>query len=91
MRLTFKVFDGRQKVSREIIDKDTGNKVGFIQCYGTGFGTYCEGIEVCPFGGRYWTNLHTHGECWGFVKGVEAALNQMTSTRAIVAKDTLVT
>jgi hypothetical protein len=87
MRLTFKVFDGRQKIHREIIDEDSGQRVGDIQSNGVGFGTYGDGIDVSLFGGRYAITVHRYEECWGFVKGVETVLNHilnhMTSIREI--------
>ena len=79
MRLTFEKFDGRRLASSEIIDEDTGKTVGWIQSGGTG--TYRSGgIWVHLFGEKYTAVCNTHDECLGFVRGVQAVLNEMTST-----------
>jgi hypothetical protein len=87
MRLTFKVFDGRRKIYREIIDEDTGAKVGSIYSDGVGFGTYGDGIEVSLFDGKYSMTVHRYEECWGFVKGVEAVLNHMIPSWLLKPKE----
>ena len=89
MRLTFEAFDGRQKIWRDVVDGDTGAKVGYIHSHGVGFGTTrIGGMVILLFGGRYYIEAHTYDECWGFVKGVEAVLNEMTSVRPITYADT---
>ena len=80
MRLTFKHFDGRRRNYEPIIDEDSGKQVGLIQYDGVGFGG-SGGIDVSLFGGKYAISVNQYDECWGFVKGVEAVLNEMTSTR----------
>lgn len=75
MRLTYKAFDGRRWNHREIIDEDTGRMVGIIRSSGRPYG---HGIHVSLFG-KYKSTIHSGEECWGFVKGVEAVLNHMTT------------
>ncbi len=91
MRLKFEHFDGRRMVSRSIIDEETGKKVGSIHAHGVGYIGHeihgGGGIEVSLFDGKYAISVNRYEECWGFVKGVEAVLNHMTSLR--VAKGTL--
>jgi hypothetical protein len=84
MRLTFKPFDGRGHNSRRVINEDTGTEVGFIRSNGVGFSYGGGGIEISLFGDRYCATVSTYNECCGFVKGVEAVLRQMTSTRHII-------
>jgi hypothetical protein len=87
MRLTFKRFDGRQVNYVDVIDQETGNKVGLIQSSGSDF--YAGGgIYIYLFGNRYKTTVHSYAECQGFVKGVEAVLNHMTSTSDRTAQAT---
>jgi hypothetical protein len=72
-------FDGRRLASRNIIDEDTGKEVGHIQSNGVGFAGH-GGIYVSLFGGKYTITANRFDECWGFMKGVEAVLNHMTTT-----------
>ena len=81
MRLKFEKFDGRRRGYKSIIDEDTGEIVGNIKSLGVGFSGYGDGgyggIEICLFDGAYTITVNRYEECWGFVKGVEAALNRM--------------
>jgi hypothetical protein len=77
MRLAFSRFDGRTECWIDVIDKDTGKKIGFIHPYGVG--AYGGGIQVSLLHGKYTAHLNRYEECAGFVKGVEAVLNHMVS------------
>jgi hypothetical protein len=77
MKLTVPQFDGRKWGHKEVTD-DTGKVVGHIRCDGTGFAG-SGGIEVSLFDGKYWAIVSSRPECCGFVRGVEAVLNRMTS------------
>ena len=93
MRLKFEHFDGRRLGHRSVIEESTGKAIGHIRSNGVGFsggGTNGEGgIDIYLFGGRYQRTVNTYDQCWGFVKGVEAVLSQMTSDRDVVFRDTL--
>jgi len=93
MKLTIKhekPFDGRRYCYVEIIDEDTGKKVGSVRANGVGFGNH-GGIVVSLFGGKYWAELNRFEECYGFMKGVEAVLRytqqHLTSTEYPPAKE----
>jgi hypothetical protein len=84
MRLTSEHFDGRHEKYIDIVDQDTGKTVGHIRSHGSGFNRY-GGMDIWLFGGKYTTSLNPYeGDCQrfarGFVEGVEAVLNHMTST-----------
>ena len=78
MKLSVPYFDGRKWGHKDVIDDHTGKAVGHIRCDGTGFAGY-GGIEISLFDGKYQTVVHSRPECCGFVMGVEAVLNRMTS------------
>jgi hypothetical protein len=78
MHLTFDKFDGRSFNVVPVIDEDTGNKVGNIRS--DGVGPYSAGgITVSLFDDKYRLVTGRYDVCLGFVKGVEAVLNRMTS------------
>jgi hypothetical protein len=87
MQLRFERFDGRSRNDVDVIDQDTGAKVGLIHCGGSGreHGFYTGGsrtvriggIHVSLFGGKYAASLNSYEECAGFIQGVEAVLNRM--------------
>jgi hypothetical protein len=77
MRFKFPFFDGRSFHHLDIIDEDTGKKVGYIRSSGVRNGG---GIHISMFGERYVGSVNEYKHCWGFVKGVEAVLKHMTST-----------
>jgi hypothetical protein len=77
MRLKFDHFDGRRWNLKDVIDEDTGKKVGFIRSDGVGF-TNLGGIEISLFDNKYRTTVSSYKECLGFVRGVESVLNHMT-------------
>jgi hypothetical protein len=85
MRLTFNQFDGRGRNFREVIDQDTGKKVGHIQSNGVGFENY-GGIDISLFDGKYKITVSSFKECCGFVSGVQAVLRHMTSATEYTAK-----
>ena len=76
MRLTFEDFNASGRRNKPIIDQDTGKKVGEIRSRGSGPDS-SGGIYVYLFDGRYEAELSNRDECKGFIKGVEAVLNQM--------------
>jgi hypothetical protein len=83
MRLHFKWlddsgkrFDGRGTDFRDVLDKDTGETVGFVRSRGVG-GYGSGGIEVNLFNGKYIGWLKRADECQGFILGVQAVLNHM--------------
>jgi len=78
MRLKVPYFDGRKWGYEEIIDEDTGKTVGHIRCNGTG-SAGDGGIEISLFDKKYRATVNSRPECYGFVKGVEAVLNRITS------------
>ena len=78
MRLKIPQFDGRNWGDADIIDEDSGKKVGRIRCDGTGLSDYV-GMEISLFDGKYRTSVNSRQECCGFVKGVESVLNRLTS------------
>ena len=78
MRLKVPYFDGRKWGYEEIIDEDTGKTVGHIRCNGTGVADD-GGIEISLFDKKYRATFNSRAECYGFVKGVEAVLNRITS------------
>jgi hypothetical protein len=88
MKLTFKFFDGRGRHQVPVIDLDTGKEVGHVVSYGVGFYN-TGGIRVSLLDGKYSGEFDSRKACWGFVKGVEAVLNHMTSFRdqAVAARD----
>jgi len=91
MRLKFERFDGRRESTRSVIEESTGKEVGYIRSNGVGFsggGTRAEGgIEIYLFGGRYQQTVETSDQCWGYIKGVEAVLDHMTSDCAIAYRN----
>ena len=93
MKLTFKhdrPFDGRRHSYSEIIDQDTGERVGYVRSSGVGFGN-SGGIWISMFGGKYSDRLNRFEECFGFMKGVESVLGytqrHLTSTEYPTAKE----
>ena len=78
MHLKFDHFDGRSRVSRDIIDEDTGKIVGHIRSNGVGF-TNNGGIEIYLFDHKYRNTVSSYPECRGFVLGVQSVLNHMTA------------
>jgi hypothetical protein len=84
MRLEFDVsphrsFDGRRSGDYlDVIDRDTGKKVGYIRSNGVGYSYGGGGIFITLFDGKYSDTLNKFEECWGFIKGVEAVLNHLT-------------
>ena len=80
MRLKYEPFDGRQTNYLPVIDEDSGQEVGSIRSDGVGFAGG-GGIEVSLFGGKYAITVKSSEQCRGFVNGVEAVLNEMTSTQ----------
>ena len=67
---------------KDVIYKETGQKIGWVKANGVGFaGT--GGIEISLFGGKYSLTANKMDECWGCMKGVEAVLSHMLSTRAM--------
>jgi hypothetical protein len=85
MRLKFEPFDGRRWNARDIIDEDTGKKVGHIRSNGVGFTNY-GGIDISLFDDKYQTTVSSYKECCGFVLGVQAVLRHMTSATDYTAK-----
>ena len=83
MRLTFPAFDGRSFNLLEIIDEDTGQQVGRIESNGVGPGRF-GGINVSLFDDKYRCSFNHRDECYGFVKGVEAALRHMMGNYPLV-------
>jgi len=87
MRLKFKHFSGRRWNTVPVTEESTGQEVGHIRSNGVGFGgggTHAEdGIEIYLFGGRYQMTVQTYDQCWGFIRGVEAVLDQMMSNQDI--------
>ena len=78
LNLTFATFDGRRFSCVDVIDKNTCKKIGYIRSDGNSFGS-SGGIFISLFDGKYRTSVNSRLECWGFIKGVEAVLNHMTS------------
>jgi hypothetical protein len=69
MRLSFRHFDAHIRDCIEVVDQDNGQAVGSIQTEGV------EGpIRISLFG-KYHASLNRYEQCVGFVKGVEAVLN----------------
>lgn len=85
MRLTFDHFDGRSRSDRDVVDQDTGKKVGRIQSNGVGFEN-TGGIDISLFDGKYQTTVSSFKECCGFVLGVQAVLRHMTSATDYTVK-----
>ncbi len=85
MRLTFDQFDGRSHSVRDVIDADTGKKIGHIRSNGVGFEN-TGGIDISLFDGKYQTTVSSFKECCGFVLGVQAVLRHMTSATDYTAK-----
>jgi hypothetical protein len=87
MRLHFEKFDGRSQNYVDVIDRDSGEKVGHIHSNGVGrnFG----GIQVELFDGRYSARLNRIEECSGFVRGVEVVLNHMLPAKQKKSKPRL--
>jgi hypothetical protein len=79
MRLTFKAFDGRGVHHVDIVDQETGKKVGYIRSCGVGPDS-SGGMYIALFGERYVGHVNRYEECKGFVQGVEVVLNHLTST-----------
>ena len=79
MRLTFDIerFDGRGIRSVPVIDEDTDQTVGTVFSHGTGMDR-SGGIRVSLFGGKYSILVQKKDEAWGFVKGVEEVLKQVS-------------
>ena len=78
MRLHFKKFDGRSSNAySDVIDTDTGERVGHITSNGVGFNNL-GGIRVSLFDGKYEQEVNSYQECQGFVAGVQSVLNHMT-------------
>ena len=76
MKLKYPWFDGRTVVGRlpqDIVDETTKNNVGFVQQTG-------DGKDVLLFASKYSGNFKNDDQCYGFMKGVEAVLNHLTST-----------
>jgi len=62
MRLTFEHFDGHERYV-DIIDHDTGKRVGHIQSHGSGFDRY-GGMDIWLFGGKYRATVKPYeGNC----------------------------
>jgi hypothetical protein len=76
MNLQFEKFDGRARRYVDVIDQDTGERVGHIHSRGVGFDR-CGGIDVNLFGGKYTIRLSRYDECVGYVCGVNAVLNHV--------------
>jgi hypothetical protein len=74
MRLEMEKFDGRGRHhSSPIIDRDTNQEVGTCQqVYGA--------KRVSLFGERYVGAFKSYEECAAFIEGVQAVLNEMSST-----------
>jgi hypothetical protein len=85
MRLKFDFFDGRKWCTRDVIDEETGKVVGYIRSNGTGFENY-GGIDIELFDGKYLKVANSYKECFGFVMGVQAVLNHLTTTTNYTAK-----
>jgi hypothetical protein len=88
MKLTIQTFggspfNGRRRCFADIVDEDTGKKVGYMRAGGVGFGG-SGGIFISLSGEKYCKYFNRFEECYGFMKGVEAALNytqhHLTST-----------
>ena len=75
MQLVFKPFDGRSFNMIDVLDEDSHRKVGVIR---SKMGSL-SGIEVSLFDRKYEANVSSYQECLGFVRGVHAVLNRMTS------------
>jgi hypothetical protein len=78
MRLKFEPFDGRSHCFRDVIDEETGKTVGLIKTGAVGPGNV-GGIEISLFDGKYRAFFNRSEECKGFILGVQAVLNHMTS------------
>ena len=88
MRLTYKTFNGQRRRSAEVIDQDTGKIVGQVNSAGVRRGYPLGGMTVSLFNGRYQSRFDNSHECWGFIKGVECALNHMNSALGINTEET---
>jgi hypothetical protein len=93
MRLAFKPFDGRFQRQHDVVDQESGTKVGSIYCDGVGFTSGgisgSGGMKISLFDGKYTLAANRREECWAFIKGVEAVLNHMTSLREAIPKDVI--
>ena len=78
MRLRFDPFDGRSHNVIDVIDEDTGKRVGHIQSNGVGFEN-TGGIDISLFAGKYQTMVNSYKECLGFVLGVQCVLRHLTA------------
>jgi hypothetical protein len=76
MQLTFKPFDGRSWDVVDVLDEDSNRTVGRIVPKSS---TISPSIRVSLFDKKYEASVSTYEECLGFVRGVEAVLNRMTS------------
>jgi hypothetical protein len=83
-------FDGRGANFRHVIDRDSGEIVGFVRSGGTGRHK-SGGFEVSLFGGKYtaWS-LHRAEECQAFILGVQTFLNHMIPAKQTKPKPRLV-
>jgi hypothetical protein len=76
MLLEIRGFDARNHGNHDVIDEETGRRVGTVRSGGSPNG----GCFISLFGGKYNKSLSNHAECWCFAKGVETVLNHMNST-----------
>jgi hypothetical protein len=75
VQLSFTPFDGRSWNAIDVLDKDSNRIVGSIRSKSSGL----PGIRISLFDQKYEATVSTYEECLGFVKGVQAVLNRITS------------
>jgi hypothetical protein len=82
MQLRVEYFDGRHRKRHDVVDDDTGEKVGRVLCLGSGIGRGRShgSIHVSLFDGKYEAYFYSYDGCRGFIQGVEAVLNLMIPT-----------
>jgi hypothetical protein len=76
MQLSFKPFDGRSWDVIDVLDEDSNRIIGRIAPKSS---TISPGIRISLFDRKYEASVSTYEECLGFVRGVQAVLNRMTS------------
>jgi hypothetical protein len=88
MRLTYRPFNGRGRYFANVIDQDSGKIVGQVNSAGVRRGYHLGGMTVSLFNGRYQSRFNNSHECWGFIRGVECALNHVDSALGINIEET---
>jgi hypothetical protein len=75
MQLSFRPFDGRSWNSIDVLDEDSNRIVGRIRSKSSPL----PGIHISLFDKKYETTVDNYDQCLGFVWGVQAVLNRVTS------------